>query len=828
LTSSKQTQRILPAIYICFFVSGAAGLIYEIVWIRLLGLVFGHTVHAVTTVLVAFMAGLALGSYLCGRVSERIENILKLYGLLEIGIGFYCLLTPWLLEGIKIVYLRFAQSVEPSFTVFTLVQFSLASLVLVFPTTLMGATLPILSRYFVMDPGSAGRRVGTLYAVNTFGAVLGTYLAGFELLPALGIRHTLFFAVALNIGIGLSVLMLGPKRMPLLRKSSLLPPFMVPSALDQITRLLLLCLAYSGAASMVYEIAWTRALSLIIGSSTYAFTIMLLTFLVGIAAGSALFARFTKGMTLSLAGFAGLQCAIAVSAAAIFPLFDQLPELFLWAFGISQKYSFILTIQTAISFIVMLLPTMFIGATFPCALQIVSKDLKSIGLDVGRTYAANTVGSILGSFAAGFILIPLIGVQASIKAAILINLFIGLTLFLIARQRMVLRMILTSGIAAAAWGVLFLPAWDQQMMSSGPSIYAPAFLRDNRTKGFSVRDNVKGDDLLFYKDGISTTVTVHQRYPHYIYLRVNGKTDASNGVDMKTQLMIGHLPALLHPNPKSALVIGLGSGVTVGALEQYGLDKIDVVEIEPAVVKASNFFKNENRDALSDPRTNLAISDARNFLLTSSRQYDLIVSEPSNPWIGGVATLFTVEFFNLERKHLKSGGIMAQWVQGYSISPETLQMIASSFLSVFPNATLWKMDRSDYLLVGTIQPLMVVLDRIREIYGSHVLFRQDMARINIFSPEAILKDFYLDEKDLERFAAGAGLNTDDRLPLEFSTPRTLYLGTSAINEFSLHIAKQSSGPPLKGTLSDGMSPPAVHPTTFDEFLEKGKQIKKKS
>lgn len=264
--------------------------------------------------------------------------------------------------------------------------------------------------------------------------------------------------------------------------------------------------ATSGAASMLYEIAWTRALSLIIGSSTYAFSAMLLSVLVGIAAGCAFFARLVKRASVSFAWFGGLQLAIGFSAMAIFPLFDRLPEVFLKTFQISQEYSFVLITQIVISFTVMILPTLFIGATFPCIVQIVSKELSCIGFDVGRVYAANTLGAILGSFGEGFILIPLIGVQTSIKAAILINLLVGLALFLFFYGKLVSRVAIGSSMVIAAWGVVLLPAWDQKAMSSGVSVYAHSYLQSLTRASF--RDRLGEERLLFYKDGISSTVTV--------------------------------------------------------------------------------------------------------------------------------------------------------------------------------------------------------------------------------------------------------------------------------------------------------------------------------
>lgn len=827
---NKVVQRIMTGVFICFFLSGATGLIYEILWIRLLGLLFGHTVHAITTVLVAFMGGLAIGSYLCGRYVDRMPNLLRTYGILEIGIGIYCLLTPLLIHFIQWVYLPLAKAGELSFTTFTLIQFLLASAILVPPTALMGATLPILSRFLVKDMGSVGSRVGKLYAFNTFGAVFGTYLAGFLLLPVMGTQITLLFAAVLNIGIGLLAIVfdkhlqsvtqstpVSADRSPGLNESLSVHPSASKNLVggsrpssrpswDRRCWYLVIGLAVSGGAAMVYQIAWTRALSLIIGSSTYAFSAILLAFLVGIAGGSALFSRIAKGRKVEESWFFGMQLGIGVSAALVLPLFSLLPEFFLTVFQFSSSYGFVLLIQIVICFIVMIIPTLFIGATFPCVIQLISKDLSRLGKEVGTIYAFNTLGAIIGSFAAGFILIPVIGVELTIKVAILMNLLLAATLFFAFSSRKISLRWAMGMSAAVAASVLFIPTWNQGLMSSGVAVYAPMYLVDHQK--ISLRDRADKYKLLYYKDGISATVSVHDSGKN-IFLRVNGKTDASTGGDMHTQLMSGHLPALLHPNPKSGLIIGMGSGITVGAVAQHGLESIDVVEIEPGVVEATSFFKKENRDVLSDPRVRVHIADGRNFLLTSDDQYDVLISEPSNPWIGGLASLFTVEFFNLARQHLSENGVMVQWFHGYGIAPEDVKMVAASFRKVFPHATLWMINQGDFLLVGTKSPLIVDLNRIRLVYEENPTFKADMERLGFQSHYSILADFYLNEEDLARFSRGSDLNTDDRLPLEFSAPRSLYTSTTNLNLQALEQAKRSQYPSLSGATVEDLNHPKI-------------------
>jgi spermidine synthase len=763
-------------IALAFFLSGATGLMYELVWLRMLGLIFGHTAHAITTVLVVFMGGLALGSFLCGRRVDGVRALLQTYAWLEITIGVYGLLTPWLIGAVQGAYVAYARAFHPSFEVLTAVQFALSTAVLLAPASLMGATLPVLSRYMIRERSAVGRRVGSLYAWNTFGAVLGTYLVGFHLLPAFGMRITLLGTSLLNIAIGVGVLLAArawgesapiPSPAPQGRSSEAMP-VLVPGS-----RILMLGAAASGAIAMIYELSWTRALTMVIGSTTYAFSAMLLSFLIGIAGGSAWAARRASRTPAGPGLFASLQIAAALLSLGVLAVFDYLPDVFLVGFRMSQEPGFIVWLQIALSIAVMILPAFCLGAALPSVIHVLCAGLPRVGHSVGRVYACNTAGAIGGSFAAGFVLIPQLGVQTTIRGAIVVNVLIGLAVVLTLNAR--LRWAASGATLAGALGATALPNWDLAVMSSGVSTYAHYYSGG----GGPWRERID-EEVLFYQDGVGATVSVHQGEDGRS-LRVNGKTDASTGIDMATQLMIGHLPALMHPTPKSALVIGLGSGVTVGALTQYELDRIDVVEIEPAVVEASSFFLDENRHALSDPRVRAIVADGRNYLFLSPTRYDLIVSQPSNPWIGGIATLFTVEFFELARSRLAEGGVMALWIQAYAIAPEDLRMIAATFRAVFPFLSLWSPVAGDLILIGTAQPQVVDLGHIRNMYASHPGIRADFAISNLPSPEALLSAFHLDDGGLARLTAGVALNTDDRLPLEFSAPRSLYRDTLALN-----------------------------------------------
>ncbi len=761
----------------CFFVSGAAGLVYQVIWTRMLGLLLGHTVYAVTTVLAAFMAGLALGAYFFGRIIDRRGRPLLTYGLLEGGTGLFCLLLPALFAQTERVILSLSHMTLPPPVVGS-VQFVLLFVLVLIPTTFMGATLPVLSKFAVDQLGSVGRRVGDLYGLNTFGAVVGVVAAGFFLLPAIGMTATTFLAAGFNLVVAAIAILLDRRAggaTQTAREDERAMGAALPDLDSGRTALIMLAtwgLGLSGAASMVYEVAWTRALSLVIGSSTYAFSTMLTTFLAGLAFGSFLFARLRGRRQARLSIFGGLEVAIGFAALVLIPLFGLLPDLCLRLFArFPPSHSTALLSQFLLSFLVMIVPTTLIGATFPAVAQACVGSLERLGHSVGRLYAANTLGAIGGAMTAGFVLIPMLGVRSSIAMAAAVNVLVGTAILAVTARTWRLAVVPVLFVAVA----LSTPAWNRSVMGSGVAVYAQRFVQLGDALSHFHSD-AASKEILYYREGTNATVAV-ERSAKMTTLKVNGKVDASNGIDMLTQLMLGHLPALLHPQPERVLVIGLGSGVTAGAVAQHPVKAIDVVELEPAVVEASSFFSQENRAVLRDPRVRVVIADGRSFMLASEKRYDIISSEPSNPWMAGVANLFSREFYDLCRHRLAADGIMVQWVHGYSLFPSDLRMIVNTFRQVFPHTTIWRTHKGDYLLVGTPRTLAIDYTVLRARYAASAAIREDMGVIGWDSPLAVLTLFLLDEEAAGRYAADAGQNTDDLPLLEFSAPLALYAQT---------------------------------------------------
>ena len=790
-------------LFVCFFLSGATALVYEVVSLRILGLVFGHTVHAVATVLIVFMGGLALGSAVFGGLTRRIRSPIRVYGWLELGTGAWAALLPLLFGWSAAGYPDLFRALGRSYAVLPWIQFAIGAALLLLPTTLMGATLPVLSQTLARTEHRVGRLVGGLYAVNTCGAVLGAAAAGYVLLPWLGNRATIEAAAALNVALGVAALIYG-------RSRSTPPVEMGPTparergvdageapaadALPLGARLTVVALGVSGAVSMLYEVAWTRALALLLGSSTYAFTSMLVAFLLGLAAGSALYAWLWGARQPSPATFAALQAGIAVLVVPVIVTFERLPEILLAALRWSQAPEFVLWVQLGLSIVVFLPVTLLLGATFPCAVAVATRRTSRLGEDVGRIYAANTVGAVAGAVLTGFVLVPTLGVHASIVAGVAVNLLLAALLATASDLRPAWRWGSAGAALLGGVAVVMIGPWDQRVMSSGPAVYGAFYLRSAEASRTSVRDALRSQRILFYRDGRAATVSVAQEGGNR-YLRINGKTEGSTSLDMPTQLMAGHLPLLVHRDPHDALVIGLGTGVTAGAVARHGISHLDVVEIEPAVVEAAGrFFGEVNGHVLLDPRTRTIVADGRNFLLTASERYDVIISEPSNPWISGLASLFSEEFFRLARARLRPGGVMVQWIQLYNLRPDDLKMIVKTFQRVFPATTLWSVS-DDLFLLGRTEPGLLDLGLLRRRFAVGRV-AEGIGFPGSAAWPGVLGVFALGETDAARLVDRAETNTDDRLPLEFSAPRALYLDTARENRDVIRRARTSSLPEL--------------------------------
>jgi spermidine synthase len=911
--------------------------VFEVIWTRMLTLVFGASTPAISTVLSAFMGGLALGSFLFGRFADRLRFPILTYAAMEAGVGVFALAIPLVVRNVYPPVSHWITNHGGNrFDVFTLLRFVVVALVLLPPTTLMGATLPLLARHFVKQGAALGQRVGALYAVNTFGAVTGTFFAGFFLLPGIGLAFTNAVAGCTNLLLAGLIILFRKELLQgewpsswrdLLPEKATVETIAADKAADeeadeeeeilednssQIVRTATLAAAAgSGFAALAYEVILSRALDMVIGSSIYSFTIILMGFLIGIGGGSALASTIlrlkpTPTATVAVAGtieaLALLQYVIyqsnmsrliwavttvivllatsiaatwrrpvlalgvtqlLIAAGAIVTYFfqDRIPRMFVFmalsattncdaheAVHFSQHIGTIQWLSFFVALMCALPAAVGMGAAFPLGVRAYARGITKIGSDTGAVYSVNTIGSILGSFLTGFIIMPAVGMETAMYIAVAVNLSIALLLFLASPGEEPVKYVLVpmaavllavtgtgavigrDGRAARSQGVfkVFPRAWDQAEMTTGVFRLSLADGMVRRRNGRCIEDapgdrsaHMNSDNPIYYRDGVTTTVTV-ERWAlgsdnvHFA-LKNNGKVDASNGDDMPTQVLVAGYPLLMHPRGPRDLnvaVVGFGSGVTVGTALQFPVRRVDVIELERWIPDASRFFSDINHLEYLVPREfpfvrhdrlSMLNNDGRNFLAATDRRYDVVISEPSNPWITGVSNMFTADHFRAATQALAPGGIYVQWVQLYEMSPNNIKSIYRTFASVFPHVRVFAADAysSDTVMLGSFSPIPVDPDAIDRrlqdpalraaIAPSRALTSTDLlARMLLGSREEVYQFATLEER-LERGewrpnlrSTGLGecamptcrrtpapVNTDDNALIEFAAPQDL-------------------------------------------------------
>ncbi|MBI3652374.1 MAG: fused MFS/spermidine synthase [Acidobacteria bacterium] len=820
--SYSNRRNAARVILLCFFASGFSGLVYQVIWVRELVLVFGATTFAVSTVLTAFMGGLALGSFYFGRRTETIKQPLKLYAWLEIGIGIYGLAVPFIFALLPKMYQPFWRWLHLSFLALSLVRFLFAALVLIVPTALMGATLPVLSSYYARELNRIGLRVGSLYALNTFGAVLGAAATGFLLIPAIGMSATTATAAAINLALGFAALHLSRRYESHFTELELPEAFAdaepqiglgqsaiskskhrrnvkpatvanpVPS-LSKLSRLVVLTsFALSGFIALSYEVIWSRVLALIIGSSVYAFSIMLATFLVGLALGAAMISRFVDRIKNHIFMFAVIEVGVGLTSFGGAFLFNELPFAFvqLHRYFETSTIGVLLLARFLIAAAVIIAPTLLLGALFPLVVKIISGKEQTSGRAVGDAYSANTLGAILGSFASGFILIPTLGLLGSLKLCVALNFVVAAALFIIAKSKREAKQgsaakpanktnqpasFQIAQLAAAALAILLVVTvavahipWNSDLMSSAVYRYAPSMSQFTRQDFLHYVHNGQGETV-FYKEGLTATVAV-QKLGNDRVLKVNGKPEASTSGDMPTQVLIGALPLLVRQHTDNVLLIGLGSGVTLGSIEQFPIKRVTCVELEPAVVEASKQFNEVNNRPLEDERLQLISNDGRNFIYTTNEKFDVIVSEPSNPWVTGVANLFTLEYFQRGAAALSADGIFSQWLQLYEMSPDDMKTLIATFKAAFPYVNIFRGAAGDLMLLGSKREPKLDFSIIKGHLTNNKI-AGDLQRVQTYNVTDLLSRFYLGTDEVTAISAVAKINTDDNALIEFNAPR---------------------------------------------------------
>lgn len=792
----KQVSLKFTAILLIFFFSGAAGLAYEVVWVRQLSLIFGVSIYAVSAVLVAFMGGLGIGAELFGRKLNQGVAPIRLYALLEIALGIYVLLFPLIFRILEKFYLIFHPGIEGvSFHVMTL-RFIFAVSALIIPTILMGGTLPALAQFFSKYENVAGRLAGKLYAVNTLGAMAGCVAAGFWMIEHLGLNNTLRTGAIINLLAGIIAWIIAGE-----------PNWWQKEVPEQKTKktkkksyerewdlTLVLLFGLSGFSALALEVLWTRMLVLLLNNTTYAFSLILFVFLFGIGLGSALGQYIIrKPMEKNSATFAFFQIGIGIFAllSLVGVMFNQ--GIIGIIAALIKEHNFLvnlipggLSMTAAIIFsLLILLPcTLLMGASFPLIVESLSSNVSKIGSAIGRLYSVNILGSVFGSIIAGYALIPILGIQKSLIVVSLIPV-IGGSYFIFVRFNQY------RPVLAGLSILVILPI-------TGILIY-----RGDIPYLLSVQKLDMGSKVEFYKEGPSGTVLVSYQETDTTVGRkpikrlwVNGDPLAGSFREaLQLEKLQAHIPLLLHPDPKDALIICFGTGSTAGAVATHGLENIIAVDISPEVFTAAERFRVGNLDIMTNPVLTVVEEDGRNFLLTTRRHFDFITSEPPPPSNTGIVSLYTTEYYRLSKKRLKPGGMVSQWIPLHHLSGEDFRILVASFLAVFPKASMWY-TKWDAILIGANDEIDIDLNRIAQNMKKPAV-AESLKIIGITNSYQLVSHYMMGHEQLREYTKDVRPVSDDLPVVEFTAPRIHQQGVTIKGANLAGILKFRSQPEIR-------------------------------
>ncbi len=755
------------AVLTLFFLSGACGLVYEVVWSRMLSQIFGSTVLAVATVLAAFMAGLALGSYWLGRVADRRRNPLRLYALYEIGIGVAALVSTLAIDRTGSLYAWLYGVVGEAAPLLAVLRFVVAFTLVLVPTVLMGATLPILARFVITRLDRAGGGLSTLYAVNTAGAVAGSLAAGFLLIGTLGIHRSIYLAVGCNLAIGLAawfasaaaggsaVGQTAPSRTAVPATIGVRPP-----AAESGRRWLLWAVGLSGFTSFAYEVYWTRSLVHLVGNSTYAFTMMLVAFLSGLAAGGYLI-RFAVDRPIGhMRWFAWLQILIGASSAVALPVLFSVVESDVLRGLLGRtagELPLLVLSRFLVALMVMLVPATLIGATFPLAGRIYLRDLRRTGSDVGTVYAANTVGNVLGALAPGALLLPRYGIQRGIVLMAALNLALG-GFILLARSRRLapLRFALPAAFVGAA------------VLLAGVSFGFQ----------FPSQGQTAADRVLYYREGLSGTTKVFQDPGSgEKRMSIDGIVIGGSGATDYKQQVLAHLTKLLLDSYESELTVGLGSGILAGESARHpAVRRLVGIEIEPSVVEGAAYFAAESHDVLHDPRTEVVIDDVTSFLRTGSERFDIVsADEKTADNYASNGFSYSTEYYRLLRSRLSARGMVIQWIPN-DLPPGQYRMILATFVRAFPHVTAWyfppagKVALTSTFVTGSLAALEIDPRRMSETLEAEGSAFDGWRKYGLTTAESVLAHYVADQSALLAATDGELQNSLEHPYYEFYSP----------------------------------------------------------
>jgi len=769
MTAPSGPGRFLPLLPVLFAGSGCAALIYEIVWFQLLQLVIGSSVVSLGVLLGTFMGGMCLGSLALPRLVSVQRHPLRVYALLELGIGIMGLAVLAAVPHVGRIYVAHVGHGLAGI----LLRGAVCSVCLLPPTLLMGATLPAIARWVETTPQGVSW-LGFLYGGNIAGAVLGCLLAGFYLLRVHDMATATYVAVAVNATValaGLALAALSPQSAEIRNPKSKIQNGSPGSWPVYVT------VALSGASALGAEVIWTRVLSLLLGPTVYTFSIILAVFLVGLGIGSSIGAALSRGSVRPRTALG--CCQILLCGAIAWAAYAMARSLPYWPIDPSLAKSPWFTFQLDVMRSVWaVLPAAILwGASFPLALAAVASRGQDPGRLVGGVYAANTVGAIVGAIGFSLWVIPWAGTQQAQRVLIGLSALAAILMFL-SRLGSLDEGSASTGPHRASWAriagvVLWVVsvALGALLARSVPKV--PWGLVAYGRYLATWRDM---PNLLYVGEGMNASVAVTEMGDGVRNFHVSGKVEASTEPqDMRLQRMLGHLPALLNPKARSVLVVGCGAGVTAGSFVPYpDVTRIVICEIEPLIPRVvASYFSRENYGVLDDPRVQVVYDDARHYVLTTPERFDIITSDPIHPWVKGSATLYTTEYFEMCKRHLNPGGVVTQWVPLYESNAEVVKSEIATFLEVFPNGTIWSNDTHgqgyDMVLLGQAEAARIDADELQRRLDSpdYSAVAQSLKEVEFLSAVDLLSTYAGQGSDLGPWLKGAAINRDRNLRLQY-------------------------------------------------------------
>src|ERR1017187_1581269 len=752
-------SRFLPLLLLLFAGSGCSALIYEIVWYQLLQLVIGSTAISLGVLLATFMGGLCLGSLTLPRIlSAQKQHPLRVYAKVELGIALCGVLVLFAMPLLDGVYTAAVGHGMPAI----LLRAVISAVCLLPPTFLMGASLPAAARWLETSPQGVSW-MGLLYGANTAGAVFGCLLAGFYLLRVFDMTTATLAAAAINVAVAL-VSFAVDARTP--HRAGSTGVQAAPSSAGRSSAgpgywPVYVTIALSGATALGAEAIWTRLLGLMLGATVYTFAIILAVFLVGIGLGSGAGSFMARTVRPRLAvGYCQLLLVLGIAWTAVM-LSESLPY---WPINplLSTSPWFTFQVDLVRCLWAILPPTLLWGASFPLALAAAASPGGDSARLVGGIYAANTGGAILGALCFSMILVPWIGTQGGER--VLVVLAAVSALFVLAPLVMSSRSALGSlGLAPA---LVIAGILASKLSGAPPMLIA---------YGRRIMISMNRSKILYTGEGMNSSIAISEWDDGAVQFHVSGKVEASTEpYDMRLQRMLGHMPALFHPDPHSVLIVGFGAGVTAGTFVLYpGIKRIVICEMEPQIPPiATEYFAKQNYNVMHDPRVQIVYDDARHFVLTTREKFDIITSDPIHPWVKGSATLYSKEYFELVKEHLNPGGIVTQWVPLYESNPETVKSEFATFFQAFPNGTIWGNSNKggyDTVALGQVEPTRIDIDALdrRLARPDYAAVAQSLREVGFDLAVGLLATYATQEPDLRPWLAGAEINRDGNLRLQY-------------------------------------------------------------